>query len=160
MSKHRSGFTLIELLIVLSILVILSSLTIPQYSKIMAYKKLEVTAKELVTDLRECQQRALTQETNAQADFYRNVNVSGKNSDLYILKILENNYKKYKSVTLPQDIQLIDARFGNSNDMRLVFSSFGKPTLNGHIKLENKNGQVLFVIVYQTGRMRISKDQP
>ena len=158
MLRDRSGFTLIELIIVLSILAILSSLTIPKYKKIIAYEKLDITAKQLVADLREGQQKALAQETNVQADFYRNIN--GTSTDVYILKILEKNgYKKYKSVTLPKDIQLVDARFGNNN-MLCTFSTFGKPTFNGHIKLENKNGQNLFVIVYQTGRIRISKDQP
>lgn len=157
MISDRSGFTLIELLIVLSILAILSSFAIPKYNRIMAYERLDLTAKQLLSDLREGQQKALAMGTNVQANFYRNI--SGSNTDVYIFKILENNgYNSYKSVTLPKDIQLIEARFGN--DVRFAFSTFGKPNLNGHIKLENKNGQNLFVIVYQTGRIRITKDQP
>ena len=58
------------------------------------------------------------------------ININGTSTDVYILKILENGYKKYKSVTLPKDIQLVDARFGNNN-MLCTFSTSGKRPLMG-----------------------------
>lgn len=147
-----------ELTLVILILSLLTVFCVPNVFKIIANHKLKSTANIMVSNIREAQELAVSKETNTMLKFYKNI--SGTKIDKYSFKLpIDNKYRTYKGVQLPEEISLVDVNFNSSKNI-CTFNYYGRPTCNGHITLEDNYKKRLYVIIFQTGRVRISNELP
>lgn len=142
--KSEQGFTMVEIIVVIVIISFLASLAVPGIQGILSSQRLEKAAKEMLANLRLAQQQAISQESE-----YR-VIINHTSNTYYIRDFI--NQKTVKEVKLPTGI-----RFLNSH---IVYFYANGTTLNQTIGLRNGDNNFLYIIIYRTGRMRISDKPP
>ena len=151
-NSNNSGFTLLEISLVVVLLGIALGIAIPSLQKPYARYQLQVTARQLVSDIRYLEQTAQSMESNNYKITFDYTN------DCYYLQentvTLPNGYKK-----LPGSVDMNPTTF--LPDHILNIKQAGTVVNGGHVYFHSRNGAGdLYVIVYQhTGRVRIS-DQP
>lgn len=149
--KDRSAFTLIETIIVLSVIGILLLCSIPALSNFMGGLSLKAVAREMVSDLRFSQERALALKTEVA------VEVRGKSlygdPAMYIIRktsLIDKKSVNLKTVKLRREFDM------RSNSL-IRFSSTGSPPPGGSgtVVIEDLGGRVRKIVVSSAGRIRM-----
>ncbi|MBZ4652741.1 MAG: hypothetical protein JG781_78 [Peptococcaceae bacterium] len=143
---NKQGFTFLEVMVITVIIGILTAVAMPSVGDVLAEQKLKAAARTLASDLRKVQATAISQETPVRVNF-----------DLL------NNYYKASIGTanilgpkyLPADVKMVYAQFNGS--AQFYFNALGAAE-NGTVTLAltNNPSKMLYVIVYRSGRIRIS----
>lgn len=151
-----SGFTLIELAITMGIIAILTITVAPVFQKQLAHFNLVQTAYQITADLRELQQRALTENsTDYNIQFYRNAV-----NHYTIRKQTRAGPINIKATYFASSVKLGSTNFPSD---RLYISAVGSPYPHGGtIIIENRrSGEAIYVIIASiTGRVRVSWKPP
>jgi prepilin-type N-terminal cleavage/methylation domain-containing protein len=149
-STISTGFTIIEVTVVLLIISIVFIAALPVTGKAASFFNLRHTANQMAADIREVQQRALSESCSLyMIDFYPDKYVIKKSSHSVAIII--------DAVYLPQGIRIDNTNFAED---QIRFSAEGTPR-GGTVTLrDQKTNKFMFVIVASiTGRVRVS-DQP
>lgn len=155
MSNKRSttatGFTIIELTVVLLIISIVFIAALPVTGRAASCFKLKHSANQIVANIREVQQRALSESSSGYMIDFR--------TDYYVIKKSSHPTAiVVDAVHLPPGIRIEHINF-SENPIR--FSAKGIPNGGTITLLDEKTGQYLFVIIAAiTGRVRVSEDPP
>lgn len=145
----RRGFSLIEIMVVLAIALSLAGFTLA-VSGAYSRQKLNLTASTLAEDVR------LTQKLNQRQDGKYKIYFDDVNERY----IISRGVYAYKIVKLPVGIDIVGSTFPGK---KLWFIANGSPNppLGGHVTLNDKKNNILYVIVTPfTGRVRIDKTPP
>ncbi len=150
-SKSQDGVSLMELLAAVSMLGIIAMIVFPAVGMGMDHYLLETTARSLAVNMRLAQSHAFTTRHHTFLVFYRFTN------QYYV----ELSGKK-EWVHIPDELRICALNFPISGGREtLSFNSTGAPNRGGHVGLENRRGDKLYVIITPvTGRVRISKTPP
>lgn len=154
--RNQWGFTFLELLIVMTILGIFLSFTVMKIDHIVDKHRLNNSAKEILSHLRLAQQMAIAENKNVKIAFRNYLNTYANSYSIQINK--DNKYTTLETIYLEKNIRIKYAGFNRSSS--LIFSKLGYPVYSGHVLLENKQKHSLYIIVYKTGRFRISETPP
>ncbi|MEL7568043.1 MAG: GspH/FimT family protein [Dehalobacterium sp.] len=147
---NNKGFTFLELLIVIIILGILVTIAYPKFEKEKARWELNTVARQMVTDIRKWQQRAVVEQK-------------------YGLKITIN--KEKRKYSLKENLQEIESRdiSGAVTSLSVAPETFttvefyptGMTSGAGHFTLKNRYGEYKYIVILNTtGRVRISSTPP
>ena len=148
-----TGFTIIEVTVVLLIIGIVFITASPLTGKALSNFNLQHTALKMAADIRELQQRALSE-----------------SSSLYFIEFSSDRYAMKKSAH-PQPIKIATVRFPakikvehtNFPQDLIRFSTKGTPSQTGGTVTirDQSSGKCMFVIIASvTGRVRVSDDPP
>jgi prepilin-type N-terminal cleavage/methylation domain-containing protein len=146
------GFTIIEVTVVLLIISIVFIATIPLTGKAASVFNLKHSANQMAANIRQVQQRALSESCS---DYFIDVR-----TDRYIIK--KSNHPTaatIDAVYLPQGIRKYRTNFSEDE---IRFSAEGTPRIGGTVILrDQKTGKFMYVIIASiTGRVRVSEDPP
>jgi len=146
----NNGFTFLELLIVIIIFGILITIAYPKFEKEKARWELNTVARQMMTDIRKWQQRAVVEQK-------------------YGLKIMIN--QEARKYSLKENLNVIE-----SHDISGIITSLtvtpvsyttvefyptGKTSGAGHFTLRNRYGEYKYIVILNTtGRVRISSTPP
>lgn len=142
----RRGFTLIEILVTLLVFGLLLSLSVLTFSRFLDSLKLNGTAKQVASDLRLSQEKAMAEHTMYQIAFEKEKStyVIGKD-DLF-----EGGKVEIKTIELPRRLY-----FEKSKTIKFAASGFPPPGGSGTVVIRTKSGGSKKVIVSSVGRVRI-----
>lgn len=144
---NNKGFTLIEVVCVVVILGILSSIAFPQFGKTLGKWELDVVARQMASDIRKWQQVAVKEQDN-----YKMV-VDTTNKKYY--------FRKGMLILEKHDLSSSLKRLSTTRNFNnIYFYSSGAPSLIGHYTLENKYGEIKYVVINTTGRVRVTSSLP
>ncbi|MBE0467602.1 MAG: prepilin-type N-terminal cleavage/methylation domain-containing protein [Candidatus Desulforudis sp.] len=153
------GFSMLEIVVVMVIGAVLVAVALPNFNKLMTRHQLDTAARQLAADLREARERAQTERTPYEVKFF-------KEADRYVIRkyVQGQGFYLVHSVELPPRVDMFYAKFfGQVQDHVLWFNSFGEPSgaaANGAVGLKTRaGGELRYVIISKTGRVRVS-DQP
>jgi len=147
---NNFGIALIEIVIVLVITSIALALAVPNLSKVQANYQLDISAREMASDIRDLQQTAI----KTQAATYSMMWNLG--TDTYYL--CNPGTTAYKTVKLPASVDLVNAPM-TGYFYQMNFSANGRPQngFGGSITLSDKrSGKKKYVIIDTLGRVRVS----
>lgn len=151
--KRRSsfGFTLVEVTVALIIALTLLAISLPNLNKVLARHQLNTAARHLVADIREGRERAQTVYAGHRIEFgqgrYEIYEVRDSGDRLLI-----------RQVVLPRQVDLLHTNF--AGDV-LRFDTDGEPHRPGTITFRNRvSGDLRYVIISRTGRVRVSSEPP
>ncbi len=149
--NNRKGFSLIEVLLVLTLLGILTAVAIPGMGMAVEHYLLDTTARKIAANMRLAQSHAITTNHFTRIIFYRF-------SNLYLVDLSGDR----EWIEIPEEIHICAINFPKTGGWEtLTFNSLGTPNRGGHVGLENRRGDKLYVIITPvTGRVRISKTPP
>lgn len=149
------GFTLLEISIVMLIFGVFAFAVFPEVNRALACFRLKVAADKLVTDIRELQQCALSEESPC---FYIQFFPSSEHYE--VRKTAYPMYVVMSRVNFPATVDLVDTNFDGE---KLAVSAKGTPSpRGGTVTLrETVSGKFKYVIITLiTGRVRISDHPP
>lgn len=149
---NDKGFTFLELLIVIIIFGILITIAYPKFEKEKARWELNAVARQMVTDIRKWQQRAVVEQR-------------------YGLKIIVN--QEARRYALAEHTQIIENEkrdiSGTVTSLTVTPETFttvefyptGMTSGAGHFTLQNRYGEYKYIVILNTtGRVRISSTPP
>jgi len=152
---NNFGYTLIELVIVLVIISLIVALAVPNFDKILGSYQLDISAREMASDIRDLQQKALKTQISTFSMIWN------KDSDTYYLM---NNTTSYKTVQLPMDIDITAAPYYEPDSAyKMHFSISGRPSgvFGGTVTLKDRTtGKLKYVVINTLGRVRVSETYP
>ncbi|MFA4884609.1 MAG: prepilin-type N-terminal cleavage/methylation domain-containing protein [Desulfotomaculaceae bacterium] len=151
---NNFGFTLIEIAIVLVIISITIALAVPNFNKILGNYQLDISAREMASDIRDLQQAAVKSQTSTYLIMW-NIN-----TDTYYL--CNPGTTAYKTVNLPSSVDLVNAPM-TGYFYQLGFATSGRPIggFGGTVTLRDKaTGKNKYVVVDTLGRVRVSETYP
>jgi len=147
------GFTLMEMIIVLLIICIVFISAGPLTGKAFSYFNLQHTASRMAADIREMQQRAVSESSSDYLiEFF---------DDRYIMKkAMSSKPDIIATVHLPGSVSIKHNNFSSNKLYISAKSSYGQRGGTITIK-ERDSGKSVFVIVAAiTGRVRVSDEPP
>jgi prepilin-type N-terminal cleavage/methylation domain-containing protein len=153
--KEERAFTLVELLCVVALLGLLAMIAMPAVQDVGRRRPLEIAARSLATDMRRCQQTAIVSGSGRCLEFLLY-------SNIYHYRIKNCSTSETERISFPEGITYRSATFPTSGGIpRLRFNPDGAPNAGGTVVLQNKRGDILYVIITPaTGRVRISDKPP
>jgi len=139
---------------VLSLMGVLSLIAFPYLTHHMQRQELEVAVRQMTTEIRLAQQKAISSGKQGSLDFY-----------IYADHYRINLPGERKRVDLPGGISYAYINFPQKGSVfgirELSFSRTGAPNRGGTIGLKNEKEERLYVIVTPaTGRVRTSTERP
>jgi len=148
MNKNRQGVTLIELIVTIGIIGILTAVGAPTVSHFLPGIQLNGSARVLSTNLREAQERTITEQkpysirfsTTTSPNYYQLIRIDGGSEEIIKKINLANN----QTVSLQNTI----------TNNQIVFSTDGGPSSNGQITLTINGGNKI-VSVSPAGFIKI-----
>lgn len=151
----NSGFTIIEMVVAMLIISIAVAFTVPNFNKIMGRYQLDISAREMASDIRDLQQAALKTQNPNLAIMWNTTD------DVYYLM---NGNTKNKTVQLPKSVGIHSAPYiTNEAAYKMHFAVTGRPAagFGGTVMLVGKNtGKFKYVIIDTLGRVRVSETPP
>lgn len=149
------GFTIIEMVIAMLIVSIAVAFTVPNFNKIMGRYQLDISAREMASDIRDLQQAALKTQSSALAIMWNTTD------DKYYLM---NESTIHKTVQLPKSVDINSAPYvSNEAAYKMHFAATGRPAagFGGTIMLIDRNtGNYKYIIINTLGRVRVSETPP
>ena len=141
-----SGSTLIEMLVVMVIISITVAFAAPNFDKIIGAYQLDISAREMASDIRDLQQTALkTQNAGLAMEWHTGL-------EEYYLK---NENIVSKTVRLPNGIDIDRTNFDAN---KMFIGKNGRPSSAGTVFLKDRTtGKYKYVIINKLGRVRVSE---
>ncbi|AKM82064.1 TPA: type II secretion system protein GspH [Candidatus Berkelbacteria bacterium] len=127
--KISQGFTLIELIIVIAIMGILTAAVTPTVSSYLPGIRLNGTARGLTSDLRESQEKSITE----QKQYLIRFNSTSIPPTYDIIRLVDANEELQKQIILPNNEQLTLGETITNN--QIIFSPDGGPSSSGNLTL-------------------------
>jgi len=127
----KKGLTAIEMIVVISIIGILAGMIVPTISKYLPGIQLNGSARTLISNLREAQERAVTEQNQHLVRFFPTA------SPVYfqLIRIANSNEELMRQVNLPNGQTLtLDPTITND---QIIFSADGGPSSSGNIMISN-----------------------
>jgi prepilin-type N-terminal cleavage/methylation domain-containing protein len=144
--QGERGFTLIEMVAVMAITGLLATVVLPVVAKSLAWWQVQTAAWQLVSDIREVQQRAISGE-----DYHRTILFDTVNN-LYRVR---KDAVIVKETKLPAGVSFASVAFPDS---KLAFNLEGVPSASGDIVLKDRYGRFYYITVLPvTGRVKAGK---
>lgn len=144
------GFTFLELLIVMIIFGILLTIAYPKFEREKARWELNAVARQMATDIRNWQQRAVVEQNSGLTlTIYENELIYRFKEDATIKETRDlSGILKTMTINLPSNVKTIN--FGISG------------TTNNYctITLQNQFGEYKYVVINSVGRVRVSSTRP
>jgi len=154
--KNRKGFTLLELILVILILGIILAIALPGFQRPLAHHRLYAAGREMVSEIRQLQQRALAEEKHSyKIKFFVDRSRNIKIDHYYIME----DINILKTVELPAGINLYDTNFAGEK-LHINCSGYPAYGFGGTVQLENDHNEKLYIIVAKTGRVRMDDKPP
>lgn len=152
----QKAFTLVEILCVIGLLSLMALIAVPALVDFGTNRNLEIAARTMATDLRKTQHKAITAGWSQYVEFRKDS--GGK--DIYRLK--DGKTSKYVNISLPEGVSIKANNFPLSGSVKtMYFSRSGAANPGGTVTLQDRTGQLLYVIVTPgTGRVRVSETPP
>jgi type IV fimbrial biogenesis protein FimT len=147
---NNKGFTFIELLIVIVIFGILVTIAYPKFEKEKARWELNAVARQMVTDIRKWQQKAVVEK---EAGLKMTLNLDARKYTL----------RKYTSIVESRDLSktVVSMTVKPATFTTVEFYSNGTTNSAGTIALKNRYGEFRYIVILNTtGRVRISTTPP
>lgn len=152
---NNLGFTIIEMVVAMLIISIAVAFAVPNFNKILGAYQLDISAREMASDIRDLQQTALKTQNSAYAIMWNTT------ADSYSLM---NENTVNKTVQLPQNVDITEAPYISSEAAhKMHFATSGRPAggIGGTVRLMDRNtGKYKFVIINTLGRVRVSETPP
>lgn len=154
--KCCDGFTFIEVLSILLIFSILLGISTFSIGGVYKEQILRTEVFDMYSDICNARNECIATLTQRRVRFYKNYNYS--NRSMFQIQKLDNNiWVTIKKVLLPADIRIFSISFpGNATTQ--IFSYTGTPLYAGSIGVENSEGEILYMVFYTSGRIRIKGD--
>ncbi|PRR69922.1 type II secretion system protein [Neomoorella humiferrea] len=144
--QRDRGFTLIEMVAVMAITGLLAMVVLPVVAKSLAWWQVQTAAWQLVSDIREVQQMAISGE-----DYHRTILFDTVNNLYRVRKDTEI----VKETKLPAGVSFASVAFPGS---KLAFNLEGVPSASGDIVLKDRYGRYYYITVLPvTGRVKAGK---
>lgn len=153
-SINQNGFSLIEMLMVVAIMAIVAAIAIPFFGGFLANRDLKSAARDIVGDVYELRQRAISENTWYQITFDQ-----GANS--YNLQKCANtgspcgNFNDMitkKPSAFRIDISLSNVNINGGSVLQMQPNGVVSPTTGGSVQLINGRGSTATVTIKLTGR--------
>lgn len=154
--RNSSGFTALECILVVLIMGMMLAIALPRLQEPLAHYRLYAAGREMVSHIRELQQRALTEEkTSYKIKFHRDASGVIKIDKYHIM----DGIKSLQVVELPPGLNLYTTTF---TDHTLPVSNAGFPEygFGGTIFIDNDYQERVYVIVSKNGRVRMDSELP
>ena len=150
--RQEHAFTLVELLCVLVLLGMITAIAMPALQDLSQKRNLDIAARTLATDMRRCQQAAITTGRAHYIEFLLY-------HDQYHYRIGDGINANRERVKFPEGVSYQSIKTADTSGIpRLTFSVDGAPGNVGTVALKNKAGDSIYVIITPaTGRVRISE---
>jgi prepilin-type N-terminal cleavage/methylation domain-containing protein len=151
-STTATGFTIIEVTIVMLIISIVFIAALPVTGKTASFFNLKHSANQMAADIREVQQRALSESSSGYRIDFR--------TDHYVIK--KSSHPVAFSITTVHLQQGIRIEHTNFSEDQIRFSAKGTPRMGGTVTIrDQKTDKFMFVIIASiTGRVRVSEEPP
>ncbi len=140
--NNLAGFTLIELVVVIFIFSLMATVSIPYLTAWTASLKIDGVQKELVSNIRLTQQKAVALQINHSIKFnsvYNSYDIIKKDDNSVV-----------KTVILPQEISFSGINL-NPSSSEIIFNPAAAPSANGNINLINNRGSIKRIEVLPSG---------
>lgn len=149
--KGNGGFTLVEMIAVMAITGLLATVVLPVVAKSLVWWQVQTAAWQLVSDIREVQQRAMGGEDRQWKLLLDDVN------ELYFLKKNTEIIRETKlpaGITMELRLQHAGSRLGSE----ISFTIEGEPVNSGDIVLKDRYGREYYITIMPvTGRVKAGK---
>ncbi len=157
--RNQSGFTMLEIVVVLLIGGLLIGLILPKISQTLVRLHLTTAARQMVADIREVREVALTQRQVYEVKFY----TAGDYYQINTYKVQSNGsitVQPIEQKRLPSQVSIEKVSFAHrSPPHALRFNLFGEPAGapagNGTVVLK-AGRDFMYVIISKSGRIRSS----
>ena len=136
------GFTLIELVVAISLIAILFSISIPAFSLWNSSIKLSSSQKELISNLRLTQQKAITTQINHSVNFNTDTNsyfIIKKDDGKILETVFQKNTISFSSINL------------NPSSSEIEFNASGVPSSTGEISIINNKNKTKAIEIQPSG---------
>ncbi len=145
---NKKGMTLIEILVLIGVVVIISGVVVYSFSYIAPSIKLNQDSKQIVADLRNAQQLAVTEQKNHLISFNQTDN------NYKLIRIVDSAEEVLNTTNLSTDISyyLIDL---NPTSEEIIFNSAGTPSSSGTVTLTNNKGKSKSIKIAPSGFVNI-----
>ena len=153
--RNDFGFTFIEILIVIIISGMLIGLSTASAKEILLKGNTEKAVFEMYSDICALRNESIFTYKQSRVRFYMNYN--NTNQSAYVLHFMENNIWKTKErIILNKNQRIFSLTFPGSS-VNQNFSYHGTPLYSGSVGLKGNNGEVYYLVFYNSGRIRIKE---
>lgn len=126
---NRQSFTIIEMLVVLAMSAILIASLVPTLSQYLPGVNLSGSTRDLLSNLREAQERAITE----QNQFLIRFDLSANPKNYKLISIVNSVEEVIRQIDFPESVSVsIDPSI---TDNQIIFSPDGGPSASGNINL-------------------------
>ena len=153
--SREHAFTMVELICVVALLGMVMAIAMPLLKDTGRKRNLEIAARTMATDMRRCQQMAVTTGIPYCIEFIFNFHG-------YSYRIKNCQTSETERIKFPEGVDYRSTTFRVDGGFpRLRFKPNGAPIYGGTVVLCNTADDVLYIIVTPaTGRVRISAEPP
>lgn len=145
---NKFGFTLVEMIVTLGVISILVATLVPVISNYLPGVQLNGATRQLTSDLREVQERAITEQNQLLIRFYP----AASPTYYQLIRKLSDSEEQLRQVNLPSGATLsLEASIA---DNQVIFSPDGGPSSSGKITL-NIGGKEKKIDVSFAGYIKI-----
>ncbi|MDD5750340.1 MAG: prepilin-type N-terminal cleavage/methylation domain-containing protein [Candidatus Pacebacteria bacterium] len=144
--NNKNGFTLTELLVVIGIMAVLAAVGWPAITSLQPSLKLNGVSRELVTNLRSAQQRAVSEQVEYSLRFFPDDNS-------YRISRLGDTPLEILNKKLPVDIRIFQV--SGFTNQEVIFNVLGAVSETGSVALKNSREQSKTIEVRPSGFIKI-----
>lgn len=154
-SINQNGFSLIEMLMVVAIMAIVAAIAIPFFGGFLANRDLKSAARDIVGDVYELRQRAISENTWYQITFNQGANnyvIRQCNANDTAFPCNGNDIATKLPSAFRSDISISAVNINGGAILQMQSGGIVSPTTGGSVQLINGRGSVATVTIKLTGR--------